>query len=91
MPYSLGDCLSWFSLDFPIPAGHLVEHNGVEAVVALFGREVMLPSPSSEAHLLDRVDGLRVRLLQHHGVHDLSSTATGIELTKSQTGYSDPL
>lgn len=91
MPYPLGDWLSWFSLDFPIPAGHFVEHNGVEAVVALFGRQVMLPSPGPESHFLDRVDGLRVRLLQHHGVHDLSSTATGTELTKSQTGYSDPL
>jgi len=74
-----------------ILAGHLVEHNGVEAIVALFGREVMLPSPSPKTHFLDRVHGLRVRLFQHHGVHDLSSTATGTELTKSQTGFSDPL
>ncbi len=91
MRNTLGDWLSWLSFDFPISAGHLVEHNGVEAVVALFGWQVVLPSPSPEAHLLDGVHGLRVWLLQHHGVHDLSSTATGIELTKSQTGYSDPL
>lgn len=91
MPCPLGEWLPRFTLDFSIPAGHFVEHNGVEAVVALFGWQIMLPGPGPEAHLLDGVHGLRVRLFQHHGVHDLSSTATGTELTKSQTGFSDPL